>query len=78
MYVMRLLELNLKKLANIADESMALREYVPLEGGEYQARVKGILNETRAMKYAYSDAKIRDSYFSTPSNDYIKLYQSIE
>ena len=75
---MRLLELNLKKLANIADQALASREYLPLEGGDYQARVKGVLNETRGMKYCYADAKTRESYFFTPANQYVKMFQAIE
>ena len=77
-YVMRLLELNLKKLAIIADESMSLREYIPLEGGDYQARVKGVINETRALKYTYNDAKIREAYFQTDPSDYLKMVSAIE
>ena len=75
---MKLLELNLKKLSKIADESISLRDYSPLDGGAYQARIKGIINETRAMKYTYADPKIREAQFQIQPNDVTKLYNSIE
>lgn len=71
---MQLLELNLKKLARIADQSISLRDYSPLDGGAYQARIKGIINETRAMKYTYADPKIREAMFSFKPNDISKMY----
>ena len=67
---MRLLELNLKKLAGHADQALALREYSPLEGGFYSARIKGLINETRANKYAYNDQRINESYFSQQPDNY--------
>jgi hypothetical protein len=67
---MRLLELNLKKLAVNADQALALREYTPMEGGAYSARIKGLINETRANKYAYNDHRINESYFTSKPDNY--------
>ena len=71
------LELNIKKLAKLAGQSFALREYAfdPEENVfPSSALVKGVMNEKRANKLSYSDV-IRNDHFST---DYIKISKAID
>ena len=76
-YTMSQLELNIKKLAKLADGSIALREYTfdPEETVfPTSAVVKGIMNEKRANKLSYSDL-IRNDHFTT---DYKKISRAID
>jgi len=86
-FVMKELELNIKKLAMLADESLAIREYTfendeatgPTSGQNNKnfpasAIVKGIMNETRASKISYSEL-LRNENFT---NDYLKLNRFID
>ena len=58
-HCMQLLELNLKKLANYADESIGLRQYTFEDDELISAQIKGVINETRANKFAFNDPRIR-------------------
>ena len=76
---MKDLELNIKKLSQLADESIALREYTyePGETGKHfptMAIVKGIMNETRASKISYSELLRNDNF----TNDYVRLNKIID
>lgn len=71
------LELNIKKLAKLADGSLALREYTFDADDEIMpqtALVKGIMNEIRANKLSFSDL-IRNDNFST---DYKQISRAID
>ena len=70
---MQILELNLKKLANYADESIALRQYVFEDDELISAQIKGVINETRASKFAFNDPRIRQDQFTL---DYNRLQQA--
>lgn len=76
---MRILELNLKKLANLADHSMNIREFIYADATSEEmpqpicATVKGIMNETRANKYCFNEA-IRKHQFSF---DLLKIKESV-
>ena len=81
---MKELELNIKKLAMLADESLAIREHTfENDDGAGQNNykkfpsssiVKGIMNETRASKISYSEL-LRNENFT---NDYLKLNKFID
>lgn len=65
---LRILELNLKKLADVADHSFNIRDFV--YANEYSkefnqpiyAAVKGIMNETRANKFCFNDSFRKDQF----------------
>ena len=86
---MKELELNIKKLAMLADESLAIREYTfensdaagqNSDGQNNKTKfpttaiVKGIMNETRASKISYSELLRNDNF----TNDYLKLNKFID
>jgi hypothetical protein len=59
----RILELNVRKLANLADDSLNLRDLVFPESlkndglsAPISAAIKGIINETRANKLSFNES----------------------